>query len=132
MSSAAIAATPAGIAAPQEAGTNDVVTVAAKSDATQLKLLKKKKKPTAEDLQQIKDLEAKIKADRALASAKALEARKLAMREAAKAKAVAERQAFLDKKAQKDSRGRRRSSHEKKSSSPSRRCSRSNRSRPTS
>ena len=102
MSSAAIAATPAGIAAPQSAGTSDVVNVAAKSDAAQLKLLKRKKKPSAEDLTQIKELEAKIKADRAVASAKALEARKLAMRDAAKARATAEREAFLERKAQKD------------------------------
>ena len=78
--------------------TTDVINVAAKSDAAQLKLLKKKKNPTPDDLAQISKIEAKIAADKAAASAKALEARKLAMREAAKAKADAERQAFLARK----------------------------------
>ena len=103
MSSAAIAGTPAGTAAPQSATSTDIVQIAAKSDAAQLRVLKKKKKPTAEDLSRIQELEAKIKADRATAQAKAIEAKKLALREAAKAKADAARQAFLAKKGQKES-----------------------------
>ncbi|PWK69775.1 L,D-transpeptidase [Aminobacter sp. AP02] len=88
MSSTAFAATSAGTAAaPQFVGASDVVLVAAKSDAAELKLLKKKKKPTEEDLARIKDLEAKIKADKELARLKMLEAKKMAMRAAAKEKA---------------------------------------------
>lgn len=102
-SSSAIAATPAGTAAPQTVVATDVITVAAKSDTAQLKLLKKKKKPTAEDLSQIKELEAKIAAAKVEARAKAIEAKKLAMREAAKAKADAQKQAFLAKKGEKAS-----------------------------
>ncbi|MER8825451.1 L,D-transpeptidase [Mesorhizobium sp. M0938] len=100
----AYAAMPAGNSASKAAVTTDVVNVAAKSDTAQLRLLKKKKKPTSDDLAQIGKLEAKIAADKEAARAKAIEARKLAMREAAKAKADAERQAFLAKKglAQKD------------------------------
>jgi lipoprotein-anchoring transpeptidase ErfK/SrfK len=94
----AYAAMPAGNSASKTAVTTDVVNVAAKSDTAQLRLLKKKKNPTSDDLAQISKLEAKIAADKEAARAKALEARKLAMREAAKAKADAERQAFLAKK----------------------------------
>lgn len=94
----AYAAMPAGNSTSNAAVTTDVVNVAAKSDTAQLRLLKKKKNPTSDDLAQIRKLEAKIAADKEAARAKALEARKLAMREAAKAKADAERQAFLAKK----------------------------------
>ncbi|RWM13614.1 MAG: L,D-transpeptidase [Mesorhizobium sp.] len=94
----AYAAMPAGNSTSKAAVTTDVVNVAAKSDTAQLRLLKKKKNPTSDDLAQIRKLEAKIAADKEAARAKALEARKLAMREAAKAKADAERQAFLAKK----------------------------------
>ncbi|RWE09756.1 MAG: L,D-transpeptidase [Mesorhizobium sp.] len=94
----AYAAMPAGNSASKTAVTTDVVNVAAKSDTAQLRLLKKKKNPTADDLAQIGKIEAKIAADKEAARAKALEARKLTMREAAKAKADAERQAFLAKK----------------------------------
>ncbi|MER8731921.1 L,D-transpeptidase [Mesorhizobium sp. M1227] len=96
----AFAAMPTANSAHKAATTTDVVKVAAKSDAAQLKLLKKKKDPTPDDLAQIRKIEAKIAADKDAARAKALEARKLAMREAAKAKADAERQAFLAKKSQ--------------------------------
>ncbi|RWE67913.1 L,D-transpeptidase [Mesorhizobium sp.] len=101
----AYAAMPAGNSASKTAVTTDVVNVAAKSDTAQLRLLKKKKNPTADDLAQISKIEAKIAADKEAARAKALGARKLAMREAAKAKADAERQAFRAKKglAKKDS-----------------------------
>lgn len=101
MSSAAFAGTPAGTAGPQPVAKADVVKVAARSDAAQLRLLKKKKKPTAEDLTQIKELEAKIQADRAKAQAKAIEAKKTALREAAKARAEAAREEFLARKGQK-------------------------------
>ncbi|EHH07761.1 hypothetical protein MEA186_27205 [Mesorhizobium amorphae CCNWGS0123] len=98
MSSAAVAGTPA-MVSQQSVGKTDVINIAAaKSDTAQLKLLKKKKNPSADDLAQISKLEAKIAADKEAARAKALEARKLAMREAAKAKADAERQAFMAKK----------------------------------
>ena len=97
MSSAAFAGTPA-MTSPQAVGNTAVINVAAKSDAAQLKLLKKKKNPSSDDLAQISKLEDKIAADKAAAGAKALEARKLAMREAAKAKADAQRQAFLASK----------------------------------
>ncbi len=97
MSTAAFAGTPA-MTSPQSVGKTAVINVAAKSDAAQLKLLKKKKNPTSDDLAQIGKLEDKIAADRDLARAKALEARKLAMREAAKAKSDAQRQAFLASK----------------------------------
>lgn len=96
----AYAAMPTANSAHKAAATTHVVNVAAKSDAAQLKLLKKKKDPTPDDLAQIRKIEAKIAADKEAARAKALEARKLAMREAAKAKADAERQAFLAKKSQ--------------------------------
>ncbi|MHA6684812.1 L,D-transpeptidase [Mesorhizobium sp. A556] len=102
MSSAAFAGAPASIAAPQAVAKTDVIQVAARSDSAQLKILKKKKNPTAADLAQIKELEAKIKADRAQAKAKALQARKLALREAAKARADAARQAFLAKTGKKE------------------------------
>lgn len=100
LSAPAYAAMPAGNSAHKAAVTTDIINVAAKSDAAQLKLLKKKKNPTSDDLAQISKLEAKIVADKEAARAKALEARKLAMRDAAKAKADAERQAFLAKKGQ--------------------------------
>lgn len=83
-----------------DATKTDVVLVAAKSPAAELKQLKKKKKPTDADLARIKELEAQIKADKAAAKAKAIDARKLAMREAAKAKAQAAREAFLAAKGQ--------------------------------
>jgi lipoprotein-anchoring transpeptidase ErfK/SrfK len=81
--------------APQAASQTDVVQVAAKSPAAELKQLKKKKKPTDADLARIEELEKQIKAERAEAKVKALEARKQAMREAAKARADARREAFL-------------------------------------
>jgi lipoprotein-anchoring transpeptidase ErfK/SrfK len=96
----AFAAMPAGNLAPRAAVTTDVINVAVKSDAAQLKLLKKKKSPTADDLAQIKQIETKFAADKETARNKALDARKLAMREAAKARADADRQAFLAKKGQ--------------------------------
>lgn len=102
MSSSAFAATPAGTAAPQAVENTDVVQVAAKSPTAELRQLKKKKKPTAEDLSRIEELEAKIKADRAAAKAKAVETRKLALREAAKAKAATAREEFLSRKGQKE------------------------------
>ncbi|BCG80453.1 L,D-transpeptidase [Mesorhizobium sp. 113-3-3] len=98
LSSPAFAGVPSNLAANQSVDKTDAVHVAVKSDAAQLRLLKKKKNPTPDDLAQIKKIEAKIVADKEDAKAKALEARKLAMREAAKAKADAERQAFLAKK----------------------------------
>jgi len=98
LSSPAFAGVPANLAANQSVDKTDAINVAVKSDAAQLKALKKKKNPTPDDLAQIKKIEAKIVADKEDAKAKALEARKLAMREAAKAKADAERQAFLAKK----------------------------------
>ncbi|MCF6101432.1 L,D-transpeptidase family protein [Mesorhizobium muleiense] len=94
----AYAAMPAGNSAPKSAVTTDVVNVAAKSDAAQLRLLKTKKDPSAADLAQIRRIEAKIAADKQSARVKAIEARKLAMREAAKARSDAERQAFLARK----------------------------------
>jgi lipoprotein-anchoring transpeptidase ErfK/SrfK len=102
MSSSAFAGMPANMAAQQSVSfeKTDAINVAVKSDATQLRLLKKKKNPTPDDLAQIKKIEAKIVADKEDAKAKALEARKLAMREAAKARAEADRQAFLAKKGQ--------------------------------
>lgn len=96
MGSAAIAA-PAKLAASPSMETTGAIPVAAKSDASQLRILKKKKNPTSEDLAQIRKLEAKIEADKAAAKDKALEARKLAMREAAKAKSDAARQEWLAK-----------------------------------
>ena len=84
-----------------DAARSDVVAVAAKSPAAELKALQKKKKPTDADLARIKELEAQIKADQAAAKVKAIEARKLAMREAAKAKAQASQEAFLAAKGQK-------------------------------
>lgn len=98
LGSPAFAGVPANLAANQSVDKTDAIHVAVKSDAAQLRLLKKKKNPTPDDLAQIKKIEAKIVADKEDAKAKALEARKLAMREAAKAKADAERQAFLAKK----------------------------------
>lgn len=94
----AYAAMPASNSASKGAVTTNVVNVAAKSDAAQLKLLKKKKDPTPDDLAQIRKIEAKIAADKEAARAKAVESRKVAMRAAAKAKADAERQAFLAKR----------------------------------
>ncbi|TIV28814.1 MAG: L,D-transpeptidase, partial [Mesorhizobium sp.] len=85
MGSAAFAG-PANLATSPSVETTDAIpVVAAKSDASQLRLLKKKKNPTSDDLAQISKLEAKIVADKEAAKQKALEARKLAMREAAKA-----------------------------------------------
>jgi lipoprotein-anchoring transpeptidase ErfK/SrfK len=102
MSSPAFAGMPATMGSQPSVEKTDAINVAAvKSDAAQLKLLKKKKDPTPADLAQIKKIEGKIVADREAAKAKALEARKLAMREAAKARADAERQAFLAKKGNK-------------------------------
>ncbi|RUX27176.1 L,D-transpeptidase [Mesorhizobium sp. M7A.F.Ca.US.011.01.1.1] len=98
ISSPAFAGVPANMAAQPSVETTSAINVAVKSDSSQLKLLKKKKNPTPDDLAQIKKIEAKIVADKEAAKAKALEARKLAMREAAKARADAERQAFLAKK----------------------------------
>jgi lipoprotein-anchoring transpeptidase ErfK/SrfK len=98
LSSAAFAGAPVNMAVSPSVERTDVINVAVKSDAAQLRLLKKKKNPTSEDLAQISKLEAKIAADKEAAQAKALEARKLAMREAAKARADAERQAFLASK----------------------------------
>ncbi|MDX8496990.1 L,D-transpeptidase [Mesorhizobium sp. VK4C] len=97
MGSAAFAS-PANLAASPSVEKTDAIPVAAKSDTSQLKLLKKKKNPTSDDLAQIKKLEAKIAADKEAAKEKALEARKMAMREAAKAKADAARQEWLAKK----------------------------------
>ena len=82
--------------APESGAATGVVPVAAKtsaarSPAAELRQLKKKKKPSAEDLARIKELEKQVAAERTAAQAKALEARKLAMREAAKARAQAER-----------------------------------------
>ena len=84
-----------------EAVKSDVVLVAAKSPAAELRQLKRKKKPTDGDLARIKELEAQVKAEQAAARTKALEARKLALREAAKARAQARREAFLSSKDQK-------------------------------
>ncbi|SFP77236.1 L,D-transpeptidase catalytic domain [Mesorhizobium sp. NFR06] len=97
MGSAAIAGPANMVSSPSVEKTN-AIPVAAKSDASQLKLLKKKKNPTSDDLAQISKLEAKIAADKEAAKEKALEARKVAMREAAKAKADASRQEWLAKK----------------------------------
>jgi len=97
MGSAAIAGPANMVSSPSVEKTN-AIPVAAKSDASQLKLLKKKKNPTSDDLAQISKLEAKIAADKEAAKEKALEARKVAMREAAKAKADAARQEWLAKK----------------------------------
>jgi lipoprotein-anchoring transpeptidase ErfK/SrfK len=98
MGSAAFAG-PVNLATSPSVETTDAIpVVAAKSDASQLKLLKKKKNPTSVDLAQISKLEAKIAADKEAAKQKALDARKMAMREAAKAKADAARQEWLAKK----------------------------------
>ena len=97
MSSAAFAS-PASLASTPSVEKTDAINVAAKGDASQLKLLKKKKNPTSSDLAEIGKLEAKIAADKEDAKAKALEARKMAMREAAKAKADAARQEWLAKR----------------------------------
>lgn len=104
MGSAAIAATPAGtVAPPQPQVAGDVVAIAAKSDASELKALTKKKKPTDADLARIRELEAKIKADKETARLKMLEAKKMAMREAAKQKAEQARELARVKKAEKAS-----------------------------
>ncbi|MDG4897830.1 L,D-transpeptidase [Mesorhizobium sp. WSM4976] len=98
MGSAAFAG-PVNLATSPSVETTDAIpVVAAKSDASQLKLLKKKKNPTSVDLAKISKLEAKIAADKEAAKQKALDARKMAMREAAKAKADAARQEWLAKK----------------------------------
>ncbi|MCX8569403.1 MULTISPECIES: L,D-transpeptidase [Hyphomicrobiales] len=101
-STAALAATPAGrVEAPQPGVASDVIAVAAKSDVSELKQLKKKKKPTDDDLARIKELESKIKADNETARLKMLEAKKMAMREAAKQKAEQARELARLKKAEK-------------------------------
>ncbi|MDX8447353.1 L,D-transpeptidase [Mesorhizobium captivum] len=97
MGSAAFAS-PSNLATSPSVEKTDAIPVAAKSDASQLRLLKKKKNPTSDELAQISKLEAKIAADKEAAKEKALEARKMAMREAAKAKADAARQEWLAKK----------------------------------
>lgn len=97
MSSAAFAL-PANVAASPSVEKTDAIPVAAKSDASQLRFLKRKKNPTSDDLAQISKLEAKIAAEKEAAKAKLLEARKLAMREAAKARADAARQEWFAKK----------------------------------
>jgi len=97
MGSAALAG-PTNLATSPSVEKTDAIPVAAKSDASQLRLLKKKKNPTSNDLAQISKLEAKIAADKEAAKEKALEARKMAMREAAKAKADQARQEWLAKK----------------------------------
>lgn len=102
MSSTAFAATSAGmVAAPQSEVASNIVLIAAKSDAAELKILKKKKKPTDEDLSRIKVLEAKIAADKELARLKMLEAKKMAMRAAAKEKADQARELARLKKTEK-------------------------------
>lgn len=87
-------------AAPRAPEATDVVEVAAKSASSELRTLKRKKKPTDEDMARIRELEKQVRVEQAEARAKALEARKLAMREAAKAKAEAERKAFQEKREQ--------------------------------
>ncbi|MBZ9812178.1 L,D-transpeptidase [Mesorhizobium sp. CA7] len=98
MGSAALAGPANMVSSPSVEKTDAIPVAAAKSDASQLRLLKKKKNPTSDDLAQIGKLEAKIAADKQAANDKALEARKMAMREAAKAKADAARQEWLAKK----------------------------------
>lgn len=90
----------AATAAPKAPAVTDVVEVAAKSASAELRTLKRKKKPTDEDLARIKELEKQVKIEQAAARAKAIEARKLAMREAAKAKSEAARKEFLEKRNQ--------------------------------
>lgn len=90
----------AATATPQAPEATNVVEVAAKSASAELRTLKRKKKPTAEDQARIKELEKQVKVEQAEARAKAIEARKLAMREAAKAKAEADRKAFQEKRGQ--------------------------------
>ncbi|MEI9403135.1 L,D-transpeptidase [Mesorhizobium argentiipisi] len=97
MGSSALAG-PANLATSPSVEKTDAIPVVAKSDASQLRLLKKKKNPSSDDLAQISKLEAKIAADKEAAKQKALDARKMAMREAAKAKADAARQEWLAKK----------------------------------
>lgn len=87
-------------AAPKTPAVTDVVEVAAKSASSELKALKRKKKPTDDDLARIKELEKQVKIEQAEARTKAIEAKKLAMREAAKAKAEADRKAFQEKREQ--------------------------------
>ncbi|TPJ76715.1 L,D-transpeptidase [Mesorhizobium sp. B2-6-2] len=98
MGSAALAGPATMVSSPSAEKTDAIPAAAAKSDASQLRLLKKKKNPTSDDLAQIGRLEAKIDADKQAAKDKALEARKMAMREAAKAKADAARQEWFAKK----------------------------------
>ena len=97
---AAYAAPLAATAVPNVPTATNVIEVAAKSPSAELKALKRKKKPTAEDQARIKELEKLVKAEQAAARAEAIEARKLAMREAAKAKAEAKRKEFLEKRDQ--------------------------------
>ena len=96
-SGTAFAAGPAGAVADTPRGVvgSDVVTVAARSDASQLRLLLKKKNPTAAEQKQIKDLQAKIAADRAAALDKQRQAKLDAMRQAAKDRAAKEREEFM-------------------------------------
>jgi lipoprotein-anchoring transpeptidase ErfK/SrfK len=94
LSAPAYAAMPATTASKAAAKT-DVVKVAAKNPAAELKLLKKKKNPTDADLQRIGELEAQAQADKQAAYDKMIEAKKMAMREAAKAKAEKARQDFF-------------------------------------
>ena len=101
LGSPAHAAMPASTATADSTQRTDVVTVAAKSPAAELKQLKKKKKPTDADIARIGELEKQVKAEQAAAKVKAVEARKQAMRDAAKAKAEAAREAFLAAKGQK-------------------------------
>ncbi|TPJ72483.1 L,D-transpeptidase [Mesorhizobium sp. B2-7-1] len=99
MGSAALAGPANMVSSPSVEKTDAIPVAAAKSDASQLRLLKKKKNPTSDDLAQISKIEARIAADKEAAKQKALDARKMAMREAAKAKADAARQEWLAKKA---------------------------------
>lgn len=96
-SGTAFAAGPAGVVAdtPNGVAVSDVITVAAKSDTAQLRLLLKKKNPTAAEQKQIKDLQAKIAADRAAALDKQRQAKLDAMRQAAKDRAAKEREEFM-------------------------------------
>ncbi|MBD0416265.1 L,D-transpeptidase family protein [Tianweitania sp. Rool2] len=99
--SAALAATPAGVVgnAPSTAATSHVIAIAAKSDAAQLKALLRKKSPTAEEQKQIKQLQAKIAADRAASLEKQRQAKLEMMRAAARERAQKERETFFARKA---------------------------------
>lgn len=99
--SAALAATPAGVVgnAPSTAATSHVIAIAAKSDTAQLKALLRKKSPTAEEQKQIKQLQAKIAADRAASLEKQRQAKLEMMRAAARERAQKERETFFARKA---------------------------------